>query len=324
VTKRDKKILKDIDLPTAKIAQLLGVERQAVHKGVDNKNNDYFNLTRLTTLAKKAETSTLIKDDPYLNAVYKKNIKKILFRELSKDLEIPLQDLQQVIHSALSFCHQGMGAWWWADAPASAETLADLLRPGGTFSELTIGVDAAMTAAAIATLETWAYELDGNFSDPLKVHLVELASPPFAAMIGAFQDSEFRGFIDSGEGFVPLDHPAFAEFPELNENLAALARLDLAAGDTLRWSLPVTPEARIIELLLRDSEESEESLPAAALDHLREWQAQFDAGGVEPDSRTAWQRVFRALPTPVLQDRFGIETALQIEDALVRLKLVRC
>ena len=59
MTKKDERIFEEMGLPQATIATLLGVERQAVHRGIKNENIDYFSLDRLATLHRNAHKTEL-------------------------------------------------------------------------------------------------------------------------------------------------------------------------------------------------------------------------------------------------------------------------
>jgi hypothetical protein len=92
-------------------------------------------------------------------------------------------------------------------------------------------------------------------------------------------------------------------------------------GDQRQWALPTTPEARIVELLLR---ELGEDLPPTARDVLREQQVAFesdDAGAKVGES--AWTRVSQALSGDDLRQSAGSEAVLQVRHALEAAKLRR-
>ena len=302
-------------LTQAKIAELLGVERQAVHRGIQNKNNDYFDLDRLGTLYRRARETLICPDDSLASDYYRKRIEKVFVQELAAKTGASLGALVDVMRSHLAFCQQGVGAWIWLQVPSTPDALVEMLRPNGLFRDLVIGVDPLLTDAAIQALETWALGREGNFADRLQVHVVALANPPSATMLGGFKDAEFRGFIDAGEGFIPMTHPALAD---LDQQLAALARMDLAPGDVLRWSLPVTPEARILEVLLNDLGED---LPSTARDALRAEQQAFERESVhEEKSDGAWNVVAQALSRETLRDSADSEA---MRHALEAAKLAR-
>ena len=318
MTKKDERIFEEMGLPQATIATLLGVERQAVHRGIKNENIDYFSLDRLATLHRNAHKTLIIPDDPWKNDYYQKRIEKLYLEESAAKSGRSLRDLHEAIGNLLAFCPQGVGAWIWLQVPSTPDALVEMLRPNGLFRDLVIGVDPLLTDAAIQALETWALGREGNFADRLQVHVVALANPPSATMLGGFKDVEFRGFIDAGEGFIPMTHPALAD---LDQQLAALASMDLAPGDVLRWSLPVTPEARILEVLLNDLGED---LPSTARDALRAEQQAFERESMhEEKGESAWNRVAQALSRETLRDSAGKEAILQARYALEAARLAR-
>ncbi len=183
--------------------------------------------------------------------------------------------------------------------------LPELFSKDSVIKILNLIVAKESTADTIKVIEEWAYGIDG-FSKPLQLKLFERECEPIAEMVGGFIEGEFVAVMKH-EGYTPMSQLGHELLQEEVDNLA---------DEQPIWSLPHSPEARIIERLRRALIDT---LPSDALAYLADKMQTVEAA--EYQETAAVSNEFMASLVTELKDNYGDEVAITVQGALDYFKL---
>ena len=183
--------------------------------------------------------------------------------------------------------------------------LPELFSKDSVIKELNLTVAKESTADTIKVIEEWAYGSEG-YAKLLQLNLFERECEPIAEMVGGFIEGEFVAVMKH-EGYTPMSQLGHELLQEEVDNLA---------DEQPIWSLPHSPEARIIERLRRALIDT---LPPDALAYLADKMQTFEAAEYE-DNAAVCNALMASLVTE-LKDNYGDEVAITVQGALDYFKL---
>ena len=142
------------------------------------------------------------------------------------------------------------------------EMLDGLLYRGGGVKKMNINVSAMDMATTIGIIEDWAYGGSGNFADCLEVNVYGVEQNLTTEIIGGEVNGKWIAFMKSEAGYYQLGEPM--------DEWVQQVIVTRANESVALWSLPILPEARIIERMRRDNagQSDECKMPSPAFDLL--------------------------------------------------------
>jgi hypothetical protein len=305
--KYDLKILDELDMKQSEVADLLGTERQEVSRGIKQQKK-YFDLEKLAKIFGGCSRS----NEKWMKCRMP-DVRKLFLRYLLKTLGMTKTELIHHLESIdfIGLPNQGFLVVVYTETTGD-KLINHFIRK--RYTSLVIAADSNIRFKAKSIIELWAYSYQGNYQDKIEIKLVGLEHPPIMGMVGGYKNGAFHGFADVDKGFVSLDHP---ELAFLKGELEALSQAELPEGASLSWSMPVSPEARIIEHVIRHPEAS---LSEEVSGYLRQQQQRFEEESGD-STDLPLNRLSQSLPGEIA-GRFGTEAADIVQTTLMRLKLV--
>lgn len=193
--------------------------------------------------------------------------------------------------------------------------LSDICSRSSKITILNLIISKDAVAQNIKAIEVWAYGKDGNYSGQLYLNIFQRDYEPIAEMVGGFIEGKFHAYIKD-ESYVAMSQIGHELLLEEENNLS---------NEQPVWSLPHSPEARIIERLRRELK-TEDGFPVEALDFLANEAAAYeDTKPTSKDQDTnPWDALSDSLVSKMKchKNKVIADESIAVEALLIRLRIV--